>query len=1318
MARWKKIAGGLFVFFVGPVLIGLIVLTVLLHSSSFHRYVINKAESTASDSLNAKVELRDFKLNLPTLTLDLYGVTVHGSEPDPNAPLLSADHVGGSVKIISVMHKQWNLSDIQIDHPVVHLLVDKNGNNNLPKPKSSNSSSNTNIFDLAVKRAVLNRGEIYYNDRKSALDADLKDVEFQSSYDSGNGGRYYGNLGYKQGDLHFGDYAPVQHDLSASFDANRGGIKLDPVNFALGQSHVLLHATMQNYENPQVVAQYDASLDGAEARRLLKNSSIPSGIVHLAGNARYQNEPNKPTLETVTVDGDVSSPALLVDQPGLKTEIRTIDGHYKVANGNAELSAFRANVFGGEITATATVKDLAGAGTGTLKANAKGISAAALKSLANSASFKDLNVSGQLNASAEATWSGSMNHLSASSDGTLSASVTNRTNGSAPMPVNAVIHAKYAGDANTISLHQSYVRTPQTSINLDGIMSNRSNLQIQLRSNDLSEVDTLASLVQSPTPGQPAPQPLGLRGTATFNGQVHGTTANPQLSGQLAADNLQVHGTAWKQLRTDIAISSNSAALQRGALVPANRGRITFDVQVGLKKWAYTSSNPIQISLNAIQLSLQEITKAANQNYPASGTLNLTVNVHGSQLNPIGNGSFSLVNAKVGQESIQSVNAKFNGTGDVVHATLDARIPAGDTHGTLTYFPKKQGYEAALKSANLQLAQLQTLRAKNLQIAGALNIDVSGRGTIDNPQMHASITIPQLQVKDQVLKGISLQADVANHVGTFALNSEVQNTYVKANGKVNLTGDYLADAAFDTQGIPLQPIFAIYAPAQAPDMNGETELHATFKGPLKKMEAIEAHATIPVLKLSYKQLQIAEASPIKFDYANDVLTVQPSEITGTDTDLKFGGRIPLKAGESASLTANGNVNLQLAQIFIPDLKSSGQLKFAINSAGSLSNPDVNGKIEIVDADILPADAPLGLDGGNGVLTLTNDRLQVTSFTGTVGGGQVKATGAVTYKPALQFNLALSGEGIRFLYGNSVRIGADSNIALTGNLDSAYLRGAVQLTRLSFTPDFDLMNFASQFSGEGTVSAPSGGFMQNLHLAIGVQSTSQMNLVSKGLSLQGSANLRVTGTADNPVILGRANITGGDLIFNGNRYVLQGGSVEFVNPVETEPVVNLAASTTINEYNINLRLHGAVSQLQTTYNSDPSLPPVDIINLIAFGKTTEASAQNTQSASMSAQSTIASSLSSQVTSRVSKIAGISQLSIDPGLGGGGGQNTGPKIAIQQRVTGNLFVTFASDLTGTQRQQIQVEYRLSPKWSVSGIRDQNGGFGFDAKAHKDF
>src|SRR5581483_12232647 len=149
----------------------------------------------------------------------------------------------------------------------------------------------------------------------------------------------------------------------------------------------------------------------------------------------------------------------------------------------------------------------------------------------------------------------------------------------------------------------------------------------------------------------------------------------------------------------------------------------------------------------------------------------------------------------------------------------------------------------------------------------------------------------------------------------------------------------------------------------------------------------------------------------------------------------------------------GNVNLQLAQMFVEGLQSKGQIKFDIKSSGSLSNPDLNGRIEIANANLLPEDAPVGLENGNGVLTLTSDRLQVTSFNGKVGGGDVTASGAVVYKPSLQFNLAMTAQGVQMLYENSIRVGADSNLTLTGNLDNAYLRGAVQLTRLSFTPDF-------------------------------------------------------------------------------------------------------------------------------------------------------------------------------------------------------------------------------------------------------------------------
>ncbi len=64
-------------------------------------------------------------------------------------------------------------------------------------------------------------------------------------------------------------------------------------------------------------------------------------------------------------------------------------------------------------------------------------------------------------------------------------------------------------------------------------------------------------------------------------------------------------------------------------------------------------------------------------------------------------------------------------------------------------------------------------------------------------------------------------------------------------------------------------------------------------------------------------------------------------------------------------------------------------------------------------------------------------------------------------------------------------------------------------------------------------------------------------MSRTLSVSGAANLRLTGTAADPVLLGRASLTGGDLVFQGNRYVLQSGVIDFVNPIanraEHEPL---------------------------------------------------------------------------------------------------------------------------------------------------------------------
>jgi translocation and assembly module TamB len=417
----------------------------------------------------------------------------------------------------------------------------------------------------------------------------------------------------------------------------------------------------------------------------------------------------------------------------------------------------------------------------------------------------------------------------------------------------------------------------------------------------------------------------------------------------------------------------------------------------------------------------------------------------------------------------------------------------------------------------------------------------------------------------------------------------------------------------------------------------------------------------------------------------------------------------------------GNVDLGIAQMFAPDLQSTGQLQFDLDSKRYGPGANLNGQIKIVNANLHTLDYPVGLDNANGVINVTQTRLEIASFDGQMGGGTIRATGAVAYRPSVQFQVGLAANNIRLRYPEGVRAILASNLTLTGNPQASQLGGQVKIERVSFTPDFDVSTFAGQFSGESTDGGTPGSFTQGMKLNIAVQSTSQMNLQSSQVSIRGDANLRVVGTADDPVILGRTNLTGGEFFLGSNRYEIDHGTIDFLNPVRTEPVLNIQVKTKINDYNITLAFNGPIDRLQTTYTSDPALPPVDIINLVASGKTVESASANpspSPTSALGAQSLLASGISSQVSGKIAKLAGVSQLQIDPGLGTDNGQNPGARIAIQQRVTSNLLVTYATDVTSTQRQAVQVEYKFSPKWSVSGTRDQNGGFGVDGRYRKDF
>jgi len=741
------------------------------------------------------------------------------------------------------------------------------------------------------------------------------------------------------------------------------------------------------------------------------------------------------------------------------------------------------------------------------------------------------------------------------------------------------------------------------------------------------------------------------------------------------------------------------------------RGRITINLGVVLDRWSFRNANPIQLDVTATTLSLGDFRALASLPFPVSGELSGNVAVRGSLLHPVGRGKVEITQSTVAGEAIQAATVLFEADGNTIRTQFLARIASGSATGELSYFPSRNAYAGRLQVSGIQLDQLGSIRSRDLRIAGALDAFARGRGTLQDPGLEFIAQIPQLQIHDQTLRNVTLRTDVANHIMDFVLDSQVLDGFLRGRGHLSIRDEYRADAAFETSRLDLQPLLTAYFPALTSKLAVHAQFGISLSGPLKNPSDIAARIRIPALVLSYgNDIQLEAEQPIQLDYSNGVLTLGKTEFRGTGTDFYLEGVIPLNGAQPGSLNAQGAIDLQLTRLLNPNITTSGTLRFSIAARGERTNPNVQGTIHVADVNVAGYSLPPGLQSGNGVLTLSGKRLEIDRFQGRVSSGTLTATGSVDYWPSLQFNLLMAANGVRLFFPPGIREGLDANLTLTGSPRSAALKGHVLLKELFFLPTFDLAEVFSEVLAARKV--PAEGFARDLNLDVTVQSQSDLSAASSQLSVQGGVHLRVLGTVSDPALLGRVDLSGGDLIFRSNRYVLLPGTVEFVNPNTIEPRVSIGVETRAQRFNIQLLFRGPVDQLRTTYSSEPPLPPADIVNLLVFGNTRASSATSPALGNLGAESLIAASVTETVTNRIERVTGISQISIDPVLGFSQ-QDIGARVTIQQRVTGNLFVTFTSDATSTQRQVVQLEYQATPRLALSAVRNQNGGFALDIR-----
>jgi translocation and assembly module TamB len=627
-----------------------------------------------------------------------------------------------------------------------------------------------------------------------------------------------------------------------------------------------------------------------------------------------------------------------------------------------------------------------------------------------------------------------------------------------------------------------------------------------------------------------------------------------------------------------------------------------------------------------------------------------------------------------------------------------------------------------IEGDNLVLSKFQTFAKASPNADGTLTLVVDANGTMEQPGLKATAKLANVVVDGKALGSLSADVHSEGNALLYTANSNLMGAKVDGSGQTQLTGDYETQAKLAISGFDIGTAIELFSPetVKAQSAIGGTVL---VRGPLKKPAELSGSAEFDDFDVKLQGVELKSAGPLRVGLLKGLATLDQVHITGQDTDLTASGSVQVFGASGANggkldVKANGSVSMAIAHTLDPDILSSGKVEFTIAAGGVLKSPSLTGKVKFDNVNAAVEGIPNGLSALNGTLVFNEDRLEVSDLTATTGGGQMKIGGFLTYRNGLYADLTATGDVVRVrLYGLSAT--GNASLRLQGGPQNLLLSGNVLITRFGVGPDVD---FAAFSSSAGGLSAPPdpGSASNKITMNMHVTSSPQLDFQNSYAKLAGTVDLTVRGTVAAPTMLGRIQITEGNATFAGTKYELQRGDIYFSNPVRIDPTIDLNATARVETYDVTIGLQGTLSSLKPTYRSEPPLSEADIFALLALGRTQEEAQlyqeqQIQQGANPTTSALLGGALNATVSNRIGKLFGGGSVKIDPAFVGTLG-NSSARITVQQQISRQLTVTYATNVNYTAQQLLQAQYDLTPTMSIVVARDESGVFSVVYKIRK--
>jgi translocation and assembly module TamB len=896
----------------------------------------------------------------------------------------------------------------------------------------------------------------------------------------------------------------------------------------------------------------------------------------------------------------------------------------------------------------------------------------------------------------------------------------------APVPVGGVLTYGY-GDGG-ITLAPSRISTPQTYVEAEGTTDwgEASRLPFHVTSSDWQESDRLLAGVMTAL-GRPA-RAIPIGGVGTFDGVLLGSLGAPRIEGTFDVERLRAFDVEWGAA-TGEALIENAYADVRGVEVRSGGAALDVDGRFSIGYPRADGGDQIDARIRMARWPVEDLRHAFRlDGYDITGVVTGEYRVFGEYQRPFGFGTMSILDGVAYGERFDSATATLRLEGLGARFDTVEVLKAGGRGEGAAFVGWDGSYSFNFDGARMRVEDVQLTEASGLPLSGVLAFAAEGTGTFDAPRYQVRGTVQDFFVGDEGVGEVLGTIAVTGDVLTLNVEAASPRLAVSGTGRILLTPDREADLTFIVADTSLDPYVREFEPRLSPFITAVAGGNVRVTGPLLDVDRVRVDATIERVDMTFFDYAVRNDSPVRLAFDQHAVRIDQMRLVGPGTELDVSGVVDLHDGQVAVATA-GLANLGILQGFAPDVRGSGQARVAATLEGDLANPLVDGTIAFDNGRVRYFGLPHAVEALSGEARFDSQGLNLDGLTGRLGGGEVTFGGRIElagYVPS-RLDIRMTGEQMRLRFPEGMRSLVDAALALEGAPASPLLSGEVTVRNAVYTRRFDAGGGLLDLAGPDVLgdTAPVEATIPLRYDVRIAAAPGALRVENNAVRINASADLQLRGTYDRPVLVGRAEVDSGELEFEGRRYTVTRGTVDFTNPTRIEPFFDIETETRVRvpgeTYRITLRATGTLDRLTPEVSSDPPLPEVEALALlfsdvvpgqdVEFRRFTAGVTPEQQLLRERATRALTGTLSNEVGRVVEETLGVDTFQFSPSLVDPSEQSSrldpAARLTIGKRLSDRVFLTYSRSVSSSRSDQlVLLEYDQTDRltWVLSRNEDR--------------